>query len=82
MKPKLYAASTCVWCRKTRQLLENNDVDFEYVYIDLMDEDEQQNVLDELAQYNPDCTVPTLVVGDEVVVGYEPERIRNALKLN
>lgn len=53
----------------------------EYVYIDLMDEDEQQNVLEELAQYNPDCTVPTLVVGDEVIVGYEPERIRNALKL-
>ena len=35
-KVKGYFISTCGWCRKTKRLLDENDVDYEYEYIDLL----------------------------------------------
>ena len=34
-KVKLYALSTCGWCRKTKELLVEEGVDHEFVDIDL-----------------------------------------------
>ena len=31
----LYALSTCGWCRKTRQLLDDLGVAYDYIYVDL-----------------------------------------------
>ena len=35
-----YGLSTCVWCKRTRKLLEEHDVAFEFVYVDLLEGDE------------------------------------------
>jgi ferredoxin-thioredoxin reductase catalytic subunit len=39
---KLYALSTCVWCKKTKQLLNELGVDYHYTFVDLLPEDERQ----------------------------------------
>jgi glutaredoxin-related protein len=31
---KLYALSTCIWCRKTKEFLDKSGVEYEYVYVD------------------------------------------------
>jgi hypothetical protein len=35
--------------------------------------------MDEVRKLNPDCTFPTICIGDRVVVGFNEERIRKAL---
>jgi len=35
-KVVMYGLSTCVWCKKTRQLLTDLGVDFDYIYVDLL----------------------------------------------
>jgi glutaredoxin len=32
----LYALSTCIWCKKTKELLTSLGVSFNYVYVDLL----------------------------------------------
>ena len=41
----LYALSTCIWCRKTRQLLEDEKVTYDYLYVDLLEGEEGYQAL-------------------------------------
>lgn len=76
----LYALSTCVWCRKTRQLLDSLGVAYSYIYVDQLDFKEQDQVMLEVARHNPSRSFPTLVVdGTEVVKGFDEKRINELL---
>ncbi len=77
---RLYALSTCIWCKKTRELLEQLGVEYEYIYADLLSEEEQDELLDELEKYNPMTSFPTLVIDEkESVWGYKPQEVRKLL---
>ena len=77
----LYALSTCGHCRNTKKLLDENNVKYEYVDVDLLPKDEMSKVLDEVRRINPQVAFPTLVVGDKVIVGYRELEILEALGL-
>lgn len=81
MKLKLYALSTCIWCRKTEKHLEDLKVQYEVVYVDKLSGDEREQVMAEVARHNPSKSFPTLVIdGARVVVGFKPDEIRKALQ--
>ncbi len=81
-KVKLYALSTCGWCRRTKKLLDENGVEYELVYVDLLQGEEQKRILDEVSRWNPRLSFPTLVLdGKDVIVGYDEARIKEALGL-
>ncbi|TKJ28429.1 MAG: NrdH-redoxin [Chloroflexi bacterium B3_Chlor] len=83
-KVKLYALSTCGWCRKTKRFLDANNVDYEYEYVDLLTGNDKVRALAEVEQYNPRKSFPTVVVqnGDtHVVIGYKESRLREVLGL-
>jgi len=83
-KVKGYFISTCGWCKKTKRLLDDNNVDYEYEYVDLLSGSEKARALTEVSQYNPGKSFPTVVVsnGDtEVVIGYKESRLREVLGL-
>lgn len=76
----LFALSTCVWCRKTRALLDQLGVAYEYVYVDLLAGAERDRVLAEMARWNPQESFPTLVIDDErAILGFKEGEIREAL---
>ena len=78
----LYALSTCIWCRKTRQLLEETQVSFDYIYLDLLEGEERRAAEQEVRQWNPAKSFPTLVIdGAEAIVGFKPDAIREKLEL-
>jgi glutaredoxin-like protein NrdH len=81
---KGYFISTCGWCKKTKRLLDENNVDYEYEYVDLLSGSDKARVLDEVSQYNPRKSFPTVVVSNgqtEVVVGFKETRLREVLGL-
>ena len=81
-KIMLYALSTCGWCRKTKELLDNLSVGYSYVYVDLLEEDDQSNTMDEVKHWNPRCSFPTTVINDKTcIVGFKEEKIKKALKI-
>jgi glutaredoxin-like protein NrdH len=84
MKPchvKLYALSTCSHCRDTKDLLNQCHVDYDCVDIDTLGPEERKKVIAEVKKLNPECGLPTLVVGDKVVVGFREDKIKEALEL-
>ena len=77
---QLYALSTCGWCRKTRQLLDELRVAYKYSYVDLLTGSQRDQAVKELQGWNPNRSFPTLVIdSSEVVVGYKPDRIKELL---
>jgi glutaredoxin len=79
---KLYALSTCGWCRKTKNFLDDNDVEYDLVYVDLLDKEEKDQVLTEVRKWNPRSSFPTVVVNDsESVAGFKEARLREVLGL-
>ena len=48
-----YGLSTCIWCKRTRKLLEEQGVTFDYVYIDLLGGQEREEALTRVSRWNP-----------------------------
>ena len=79
---KVYALSTCGWCKKTVAWLKDNGIDAEVVYTDeIADEAQREAVICQAKKHNPLLSFPTVVIdgGKCVVVGFEPEKIQEAL---
>ena len=78
-KIMLYALSTCGWCRKTKELLNELGVEYEYIYVDLLEDEDADTAMDEVKKWNPRCSFPTLVIDDKCVVGFKEDEIREVL---
>ncbi|MFH1057474.1 MAG: glutaredoxin family protein [Pseudomonadota bacterium] len=76
---KLYALSTCSHCRNAKKLLDEHQLAYDSVEVDLCPLDQREAVLDEVRQYNPSLSFPTLVIGDKVIVGYRENEIKELL---
>ncbi len=77
----LYALSTCIWCKKARILLDELKIEYSYVYVDLLESGDNARVKDDIRQWNPRCSFPTLVINNEkCIVGFDEERIRELMK--
>jgi glutaredoxin-like protein NrdH len=76
---KLYALSTCSHCRDTKDLLNQCGVKYDCVDVDRLEPAERRIYLEEIKKINPECTFPTLVIGDKVVVGFKKDEIKKDL---
>ena len=79
-KVVMYGLSTCVWCRKTKKLLTDLGVDFDFIYVDKLEGDEEDQVVEEIRHFNPSISFPTTVInGEKAIVGFKEKEIREAL---
>lgn len=75
---RLYALSTCVWCKKTKRLLGELGVGYDYVDVDLLGKEDNAVAKDEIIRWNPRCSFPTIVVDEKrCIVGFDEAEIRN-----
>ena len=80
-KITLYALSTCIWCKKTKDLLLSLGVGFDYIYVDLLQGEDRSQAVSEVKRYNPSTSFPTLVIGEKCIVGFREKEIKEALQL-
>jgi len=81
-KLMLYALSTCIWCRKTKQLLTDLGVEYDFTFVDLLQGQEREQGIAMVEKWNPDGSFPTLVINDsKCIVGFKEKEIKEALKL-
>jgi glutaredoxin-like protein NrdH len=78
---KLYALSTCIHCKNTKELLDDCGVNYHCIDVDKLDGDARKNVLEEIKAVNPTCSFPTLIIGDKIIVGFRADEIKEALNL-
>ena len=75
----VYALSTCGHCEVTRKMLDDLEVRYKAVVVDLLPPDEKDKAVQELTTFNPRCTFPTLVYGDRVIIGRKLQEIKDML---
>lgn len=80
-KIHLYTLSTCGWCKRTKRFLEEHKVDAQITDVDLLEGEEKEEARAEVAKHNPRRSYPTLVIDDQVIVGYDEERMKELLGL-
>lgn len=79
-KIMLYALSTCVHCKKTKELLNELGVAYDYLFVDHLSRAEMDQVIKELEQFNPRCSFPTLVINNsKAIIGSRFDEIKEAL---
>jgi glutaredoxin-like protein NrdH len=79
---RLYALSTCGWCRKLKEFMADRGVAYEYVDVDLCSRDEKREVTMFLKEHGLPLTFPLIVVdGSTFISGYRPEELAKALGL-
>ena len=80
---KLYALSTCGHCKNTRKLLDQHQVAYDCVEVDLSFGEEREKLVAEVKKFNPACSFPTLVIGEgeKVIVGFRENEIKETLGL-
>ncbi len=78
---KIYSLSTCSHCKSTKKLMDDNTVKYDFVDVDLLQGDERKTTIADVKKVNPRCSFPTVVIGDEVIVGYKKDKIKEALGL-
>lgn len=79
-KVMLYALSTCIHCKQTKNLLNELGVAYDYLYVDHLSRSEMDEVLKEMEKHNPRGSFPTLVINDDTcIIGSRLDEIREAL---
>lgn len=78
----LYTISTCGWCKKTKELLKENNIAYEYIDLDKCSKDDQRTAIGELKEKNLPVAFPVIVINDDSVIqGFKKDDILEALKL-
>jgi len=77
----IYALSTCVWCKKTKKFLLDKGVSYDYIDVDLLDDEDEEIVREEIRKYTNSSSFPTIIIDNkDCVLGFNEERIAEAIE--
>jgi len=81
-KVLMYAISTCAWCKMTKKFLKDNDVEYEYVDVDLTDDEDHEKIRQDMIDRGSEPTYPTIIVDNKTVInGFRKDKIKEALDI-
>jgi glutaredoxin 3 len=71
----VYTTPTCPWCQKLKGFLHDEGIPFTEINV-AEDPDKAREMMDKTGQRG----VPVTTVGDQVVIGYDPEALRELIQ--
>jgi glutaredoxin len=78
----LYALSTCGWCKKSKQFLIDNNIEFEYLDVDKASQEEREQAINELKARKAPIGFPIIIInGERLIVGFRVNELRETLGL-
>ena len=78
-KVKVYSLSTCSHCRAAKKFLGECSIKYEFVDVDQLQGEERAAIVEDVRNFNPRCSFPTIIIGDKVIVGFREDEIKEAL---
>lgn len=80
-RPKVYALSTCPYCKRTKRFLDEHKISYDGVDVDLLEDSKQDEVLEEVEKLTGKRAFPVVIIGKEIIVGHDEEKLKKALGL-
>mgnify|MGYP001033120402 CR=1 FL=1 len=78
----LYALSTCAWCKRTKKFLTDNDIEYEYIDVDLCDESDRSKIRSDIMGRGGKPVYPTMIIDDNILItGFLENQIKEALSI-
>ena len=73
---KVYSTPHCPWCKKTRDLLEENKIPYESI-----DVSASKSARDEMINKTGHISVPVIDIDGDIIVGYDEALLKEKLGL-
>ena len=74
-KIKLYTTPTCPWCKKTKEFLKDKNIAFQNINVE-----DNEKARNEMFEKSGQSGVPVVEIGDQIIVGFNPNAIEKAIK--
>ena len=79
-KVTLYVLSTCAWCKMTKQFLNDNGVEYEFVEVDLLGDQDKSEAHRDITSRGEILSYPTIILDDKTVItGFRKDQLKEAL---
>ncbi|HTY75070.1 MAG TPA: glutaredoxin family protein [Candidatus Nanoarchaeia archaeon] len=79
-KVTIYALSTCVWCKLTKQFLSDNNVEYEFVDVDLLSQEDKGKAHEAILSRGGTLAYPTTIVDDKTIIsGFRKDQLKEVL---
>jgi glutaredoxin len=76
----LFALSTCGWCRKTKNLLNDMGVEYAYIDVDLLDGEAKREAMEVVGRWNQRRSFPTIVINNSRgIIGFQEDEMKELL---
>ena len=75
----LYAISTCLWCKKTKRLFNDLGIEYFYVDVDLIPENQKKEVREKVIRLKQKAVYPCIVINNKCIPTYNEEEIKKEL---
>ncbi len=81
-KVEFFGLTTCVWCKKTRAWLDENNIEYDCVYVDELSGDEREAAKERVLKFADKLAFPIVIIDDgaSVIRGFNLENLQEALK--
>ena len=76
MTVKVYSTPTCPYCHMAKDFLKENNIEFEDINVA-----EDKDAANEMIEKSGQMGVPVLDIDGQVIVGFDKEAIKKALKI-
>jgi len=81
-KVLLYAISTCAWCKLAKNFLRENDIEYEYVDVDLCNEEDREKVRKDILKRKGSLSYPAIIIDDKILInGFRKDKIKEVLEI-
>ncbi len=78
----VYAISTCGWCKRAKKFLKDNDVQYEYVDIDLINNEDKEKIKQDITNRGGPLAYPTLIIDSKILLtGAPQDKLKEILEL-
>jgi len=76
MVVKVYSTPTCPWCHKVKEFLKENKIKFKDI-----DVASDQKAAKEMIKKSGQTGVPVTEVNGEIIIGFDKDALKKALKI-
>jgi len=78
----MYALSTCAWCKLTKNFLKDNDIEYEYVDVDLSSREDRERIRGDILKRGGRLSYPVIIIDDRILInGFRKEEMKEALEI-
>jgi len=79
---KIFALSTCIWCKKTKRLMDDNNITYKYLDVDLLNNEDKQEAVSEMKKHINNISFPLIVIDNEIAIkGFQEKELRSTLNV-